>query len=155
MPDDSAVLEVKIENADASEQVILKANSWDRSKNLKTTVNTIIANVPEEISGNLEGIRFEQWTIDGRIAQPDTDTWSSSLEDIASSSNAELKENALANAADQFVPTAKDALPTLTVENKTIDGFASQYDSSRTAGEGTKKYTYTLQWFRIDLATEE
>lgn len=149
MPDDTTALDVVLTKNSGSDQFNLKVNKWSRSMG-NNVVSRGVLGVAGDIVGRELNLGFENYQLDGKIAQTqdgtypegggypsvDESTWEKSTE----------KEMALTHAMRTWAPDSSDGFDTVDIGPRSIGVMLSKLTTTENRSKmAPEHYTFTLE----------
>lgn len=161
MPDDSNTLDVKIVRNDGSEEIILKVSNVERSMKNNFVKKTIISGAGD-LAGKDVGIGFENYSMQGNIAEPDSDTYPASLvvPDFTGYPDSAAKESAVAQATREWGPDSNNGFDELVYGpyngDDAIFGIIGKWATTHdVASTQPWQFDFTFEWNHLDVLIEE
>lgn len=161
MPDDSNTLEVKLQRNDGSQEIILKVSNVDKSMKNNFIKKSIISGAGD-LAGKDLSLGFENYTLQGTLAESETDTYPAALvnPDFTGYPNSAEKEAAIAEAMREWGPDSNDGFDELHYGPYTgqyaITGIIGKWAPTHDVGSTQPwQFSYTLEWNHLDVLIEE
>lgn len=161
MPDDSNTLEVKLQRNDGSQEIFLKVSNVERSMKNNFVVKSIISGAGD-LAGKDLSLGFENYSMQGTIADSQTDTYPAALvdPDFTGYPDSAAKESAVAEATREWGPDATDGFDELHYGPYTgqyaITGVIGKWATTHDVGASQPwQFDFTIEWNHLDVLIEE
>jgi hypothetical protein len=161
MPDDSDTLDVMLQSNDGTEEIILKVSNVEHSMKNNFVKKSIIAGAGD-LAGKDLSLGFENYSLQGTIADSETDTYSASLviPDMTGYPNSAAKEAAVGRATREWGPDITNGFDELHYGpydgDDAITGVIGKWSSTHDVGSTQPwQFSYTLEWNHLDVLIEE